>query len=333
MSPALVSILRDIGQGKIAPFYVVSGEEPFQGAELLDQLRAQLVSTGEGFNYEVFDAQTVSPADFTAGLNMLSGLFDAEGSKRLVVCRRFEKASAELLDALASYWSDPSSATCLLIFTEKMDRRKAWTKEVEKRGVLVEVAEPYERDWPRWRPYFEKRVSTTIQPEAWDRLVSACSRSLSMVSTECEKLSIFVGERKEITLQDVAESCGSSGAEDIFQLSEDVVARRRYPAMLKLHRLLQAGESEIKVLSILVRHFRQVDLCLQLWQAGVRDPKTVAPQIGVPPFFVPKIQELSRLYRPEETRLAIQRLAECDYRLKRGEGTLWSEFLVPHFGG
>jgi DNA polymerase III subunit delta len=331
MSPLLASALRDIGQGKVAPFYVVSGEEPFQGTELLEKLRAHLVSS-EGFNYEVFDAQTVLPADFIASLDMLSGLFDAEGSKRLVVCRRFEKASSELLEALSSYWSDPSSAACLLIFTEKMDRRKAWTKEVEKRGVIIEVNEPYERDWPRWKPYFEKRISKAIQPEAWDRLVLSCSRSLSLVASDCEKLSLFVGDRNEISLQDVAESCGSSGAEDIFQLSEDVVARRCLPATLKFHRLLQAGESEIKVLSILVRHFRQVDLCLRLWLAGVKDPKTVGPQIGVPPFFVPKIQELSRLYTRDETRVAIQRLAECDYRLKRGEGSLWTDFLVPHFG-
>jgi DNA polymerase III delta subunit len=100
---------------------------------------------------------------------------------------------------------------------------------------------------------------------------------------------------------------------------------------LKLHRLLLSGESEIKLLSILLRHFRQVAVCLSLMERGVRDPKVMAPQIGVPPFFVPKIQALARGYDRATLDAVMRRLADCDYRLKTGEGSLWGDFLVPHF--
>jgi DNA polymerase III subunit delta len=323
--------LKDIENGKLARIYVVAGEEPFQAAEFAERLKKQFLLDAESFNYDVFDAESVAPADLLASLDTLPGLFDAPDSVRLVVCRRFEKAPATLLELLEPYWSNPAPQTCFLVFADKIDKRKAWVKEVEKSAVLIEVAEPYDRDWPKWRNYFEKRCGKAITPDAWEFLVQAASRSLSLIATECEKAALFVGESKQITLDSVREVSGAAGAEDIFQLSEDVVAGRSLAAMVKLQKLLLAGESEIKVLAILLRHFRQVAHCLQLTASGIKDPKVVGPQIGVPPFFVPKIQELSRLYTPEQMGIVLRRLADCDYRLKRGEGTLWADFLVPHF--
>jgi DNA polymerase-3 subunit delta len=247
------------------------------------------------------------------------------------VCRRFEKAPATLLERLEGYFKNPAPQTCFLILAEKADKRKAWTKEVEKNGVVLEVAEPYDRDWPKWRPYFEKRCGKSIELAAWEALVEAAGRSLALVATECEKAALFIGDSKAIRLEDVREVSGCSVSDDIFQLSEDIVARRSMAAMVKFHRLLLSGESEIKILSILVRHFRQVAHCLHLMEGGVRDPKTVGPQLGVPPFFVPKIQELAKGYTAASLNTSIKRLAECDYLLKRGEGNLWGDFLVPHF--
>ncbi len=329
---SLAQALRDLDEGRVASIYLVSGDEPFQASEFAEKLRGHFVknSDSSGFNYEVFDAEQVAPVDLLASLDTLPGLFDDPNSTRLVVCRRFEKASAALLERLESYFKNPAPQTCFLILAEKVDKRKSWIKEVEKVGCILEVSEPYDRDWPKWRSFFEKRCGKSIEPAAWEAIVEVSARSLALVASECEKVAMFVGQAKGIRREDVREVSGSSVTEDIFQLSEDVVARRSMAAMLKFHRLLLAGESEIKILAILVRHFRQVAVCLNLMDSGVRDAKALAPQIGVPPFFVPKIQELARGYSADSLGTVMKRLAHCDYLLKRGEGTLWGDFLVPH---
>lgn len=330
---SLSQALRDLEEGRSSKVYLVTGNEPFQASEFAEKLRKhfQTQEDSGGFNYEVFDAEQVAPVDLLASLDTLPGLFDDPGSTRLVVCRRFEKASAALLERLDGYFKNPAPQTCFLILTEKADKRKAWVKEVEKSGCVLEVTEPYDRDWPKWRSFFEKRCGKSIEPQAWEAIVEVSARTLALVSGECEKVALYVGDAKTIRAQDVREVSGTSVTDDIFQLSEDIVARRSMAAMLKLHRLLLAGESEIKILAILVRHFRQVAQCLNLMESGVRDAKLIGPQIGVPPFFVPKIQELTRGYSAASLGGAMQRLAHCDYLLKRGEGTLWGDFLVPHF--
>jgi DNA polymerase III subunit delta len=329
----LAQALRDLEAGQWSKIYAVVGEEPFQASEFSEKLRQHFVkdTDGAGFNYDVFDAEQVSPADLLASLDTLPGLFDAPDSIRLVVCRRFEKVPAATLERLEGYFKNPAPQTCFLILAEKADRRKSWIKEVEKHGTVLEVAEPYDRDWPKWRAFFERRCGKSIEPSAWEALVDVAGRCLALVATECDKVALFIGAAPTIRLQDVREVSGTYVADDIFELSEDVVARRSMAAMLKLHRLLLAGESEIKILSILLRHFRQVSVCLNLMESGVRDHKVMAPQIGVPPFFVPKIQELARGYTSASMGAVIARLAACDYRLKTGEGSLWGDFLVPHF--
>lgn len=327
---ALAQALRDIEAGSLAQVYAVVGEEPFQVSEFVEKLRAKIAQS-EGFNYDVFDAESVPPADLLASLDTLPGLFDAPDAIRLVVCRRFEKAPALLWERLEPYFKSPNPQTVFLLVSEKLDRRKNAVKDIEKSGTVIEVNEPYDREWPKWRGFFEKRCGKSIEPAAWEALVDAGNRMLSLVAGECEKAALFVGERKEIRLQDVRDVSGTHSVDDVFQLSEDVVARRSLSAMLKLHRLLLSGESEIKILAILLRHFRQVAVCLQLMEKGIRDPKVMAPQIGVPPFFVPKIQELARGYDVASLNAVMRRLAACDFRLKTGEGTLWGDFLVPHF--
>ncbi len=330
----LAQALRDLEGGNASRIYLVAGEEPFQAGEFAERVRKHFLGSGDGggFNYDVFDAEQVLPADLIASLDTLPGLFDAPDSTRLVVCRRFEKAPAALLERLEAYFKNPAPQTCFLILAEKADKRKTWVKEIEKHGTVLEVAEPWDRDWPKWRSFFERRCGKEIDAPAWEGLVEAAGRSLSLVAAESDKAALYVGARPRITAEDVREVCGGgSAADDVFQLSEDVVARRPMAAMLKLQRLLANGESEIKILSIVLRHFRQVAQCRHLMATGVRDPKVLAPQIGVPPFFVPKIQELARGYNEESLTVTLRRLADCDYRLKTGEGTLWGDFLVPHF--
>ncbi len=333
MAVALAQAMRDLNAGKVRPLYVLSGDEPFQASEFSEKLRSQLLKDQESgsFNYDVFDAETVAPVDLLASLDTLPGLFDAADSIRLVICRRFEKASAALLERLESYVKNPNPQTCFLILSEKIDKRKAWLKDIDKLGCLIEVAEPYDRDWPKWRGFFESRCAKTIEPLAWEVLVEASNRTLALVATEVEKAALYVGDRAQIESEDARAVAGTGTTEDIFQLSEDVVNRRPLAAMLKLQKVLANGESEIKLLSIFLRHFRQVSQALMLADKGIRDPKILAPQIGVPPFFVPKILNQARLYTRASVDKVLARLADCDYHLKRGEGTLWGDFLVPHF--
>jgi DNA polymerase III delta subunit len=90
------------------------------------------------------------------------------------------------------------------------------------------------------------------------------------------------------------------------------------------------GESEIKILSILVRQFRLVARCQKFMKQGVRDPKVLGPKLGTHPFFVTKLQELAQSQSEKELDKGIQLLSETDYLLKTGQTRIFEGFLTKY---
>lgn len=325
-------VFKELSAGGVKPFYLVIGEEPFQRDEILKRFKAHFIKEAEDstFNTESFYGESLDVAALMDALQSLPCLFDGPGV-RLIVCRNFDKMPSGDLDALESYFSDPPPTACFLMLASKIDKRKSWVKKVDEKGYLLEVKEPYEREWPRWKGYFEKRVSKRLESEAWDELIREAGFSLSLVSSELEKVATFVGNQQVITLSDVTSVSSSVGSDVLFSFADDVVSRRVFPAIQKFHRLIGQGENEIKILSILVRQFRQVEQCSYLMAKGIRGPKAVAVELGIPPFFVPKVMDQARTQTRERWSAVLVQLAQCDYQLKIGSGRLLEDFLVPYF--
>lgn len=326
-------VFKDLEKNDWKPFYVVFGEEPFQMAETIGQIKKYFLKSGEDntFNYEVWDGEHLNAQELLSSLQTLGGLFSDAESIRLVHCREFHKASAGALEALDSYFKDPNPSTCFLISAQKIDKRKSWYKKVEKEGAVIEVTEPGDREWTKWHSYFERKAGKKIDLGAWELLVEASGRTLSVLWSEIEKAATFVGKRERITLEDAHLLLNPSSGADIFGFAEDVVLRKRLPAMKKFELLLRGGENEIKMLSILVRQFRMVNQCMELARTGVTDAKVVGPKIGSHPFFVSKIQNQAKAHTFKTVGTALHLLTECDFKMKTSSVGLFETFLTPYF--
>ena len=327
-------VFKEFESGKWRGFYLIVGEESFQAGEVIKKVKDFFLKGSEAhlsFSFESFEGDQLDVGALLASLQTLPGLFDGPETIRLVSCSRIDKLSSSDIEILENYFSDPCPSTCFLMTAAKVDKRKAWVKAIEQRGAIIEVNEPFERDWPKWRGYFERKSGKKISEEAWDRLVQSANFTLGLVWSEIQKAVLFVGEKQEITLSTIKELVSDGEAADVFAFTEDVVNRRRLDAMMKYEMLLREGENEVKILSLLVRHFRQVEGCLELLSKGIMDSKVTAQQIGIPPFFVSKIQGQAKRHTLDHLRQTFHLLAESDYSLKTGEGSLFDKFLVPYF--
>lgn len=325
-------IFKELENQQTRPFYAIVGEEPFQISEIISRITSHFVKTetDASFSYECFDGETGKPEQLLASLEMLPGLFDGPDTVRLIRCDRFDKFSSSALELLKPYFENPSESSVFLMVASKLDKRKSWVKAVQQKGIIVEVDEPYDRDWPRWQGYFEKKSGKKIESPAWEKLVEFSGKTLSLVWQEVQKAATYVGARSVITQKDIDELLSSSIRGDIFQFAEDVIAKKRFQAMKGFEALQLEGESEIKILSILVRQFRLVERCQKLMKQGVKDPKTLGPKLGTHPFFVGKLQELAKSRKENELEQAIHSLSETDYLLKTGQTRLFEGFLTKY---
>lgn len=331
MQMSAQQLFRELEQKQFRPFYLVVGEEPFQASEIITQIKRAILKPDEAeFSYDSFDGQGCDTERLAISLQTLPGLFDG-GNHRLVSCFRVDQLAPSALESLDSYFHNPVSETSFLMTAYKVDKRKSWVKAVETKGAVLEVAEPADRDWPKWRGYFEKKCGKRIDELAWQLCLDSTGRVLSLVASEITKAATFVGEKPVITLDDMKALRVGGGVEGIFEFVEDVLTRRKAEAMRRLDGLQRAQEPEIKILSLLVRAFRQVEAYRVCEKERILDPKLMAQRVGIPPFFLPKIKAQSERHSDASLMRAFQLLAESDFAMKRGQGGLFDTFLVPYF--
>ena len=329
MAVTAQQVLRDLEKKSVKSVVLVVGDEPFQAADIEARFRSALIrtSTEENFNLELWDGEHLDVARLLTSLDTLPGLFCEAISKRLIILKQFDKVPAASMERLQSYFENPAPDTCLLIFSSRADRRRSVYRLIDQVGDWIEINEPYEREWPKWHPYFERKCGKKIESSAWEMLVAA-NRSLSLVWAEIEKLSLFIAAAPTIRKNDVLAFSGGVAGGDVFSFVDDVVNRRRREALEKLHFLLISGESEIKLLSLIVRQFRLMDQVKRLAQTGIVDPQTIASQIGIHRFGVGPLLQNARRYSDRELAQGFSLLVEADYRMKLGKGGLFENFLV-----
>lgn len=326
-------VFKDLEKGNWKPFCLLVGEEYFQLTEVLDKLKAFFLKEGTDptFIFEKWDGEGLDADKLLESLQTLPGLFSDANETRLVICQRFEKVSASNLEKLESYFSDPSPSTCFVLIAGKADKRRAWYKAVEKKGAILEFSEPSDREWPRWQTYFEKKVGKKFEGKAWDIFVDASGWKLSSVWGEVEKAATFVGESTIISEEAARSLAFAQDVPDVFEFADNVILKKKGAVLRSYEKMLRTGESDIKLLAILVRQFRMVKECQRLMREGITDPKVLAPKIGSHPFYVSKVQAQSKLYSREALQNTLNLLTEADYRIKTGQGSLFENVLVPFF--
>ncbi len=144
-------------------------------------------------------------------------------------------------------------------------------------------------------------------------------QDLRRLMGEVDKLEAYAGERREITIDDVAAVLGRGLGQPLYLLA-DAFSRRDAPASLELvERLLGDGEEGLRALATLHRSLRQVRGAL-----GLREARVPRDEIGrrlLPPnmqFKLDSLLEASRRWSEPDLRGRCSVLGRADRRMKRG---------------
>jgi DNA polymerase III subunit delta len=144
---------------------------------------------------------------------------------------------------------------------------------------------------------------------------------MMLVSRELEKLILYVGEKKQITLGDVETMVLAAKQRSLYELTDAISAKDKTRALGVLDALLSTGDGDdaaIGHLYMLSRTFRQM---LVILEKNVRDSRAIWQALWqgfrVPPFAAEDIIRQARRYksRRELTR-AIRLIARADVQLR-----------------
>ena len=204
---------------KLAPLYVVHGDEPLLALEAGDAVRAAARSAGiverelcvvePGFKWDAF-----------VGANANASLF---GDRKLVDVRIASgKPGVEGAKALEAYAANPNPDNVTLITLPRIDKAtqsSAWFSALAESGITIAV-QPLERDaLPRWIAARLARQKQKASPETLAFLADRCEGNLLAARQEIEKLGLVLPEGS--LSQDAVEAAVADVARyDVFAASE-----------------------------------------------------------------------------------------------------------------
>ncbi|MGI6066295.1 MAG: DNA polymerase III subunit delta [Bacillota bacterium] len=324
---AMSMVINSIKRGVIPLVYLFYGKEHYLINQTLDSLYRALVPEGiADFNYEKLDGQVVSPAQVVESAGMIPVFAD----KRLVVVNNApwfssvksdgDETPEQSVEPLLRYLENPSPTTCLvLVGGEKIDLRKKTVKIIKQTGQLIQFPSLWGKELNGWIEEQFRKHGKTIDRSALEYLSMAVGNNLSLLASEIEKIVIYLGAEEQVGYHDVTRIISPSSLITVFNLMDMVGQRRASTAIQQLREITKTGEQEIKILSLLARHFRILIHVQVMDKKGLREHE-ITRELGLASFITKKAISQCRNFTEEELVQGLEILLEADVAIKTGKG-------------
>jgi len=206
-----------------APVVLIHGEDDFAVKERARQIYPKWCEELGGMDHETIDAQVSNSGEALKALARLREALQTLpffgsgkavwlqncnflGDDRTASAQAVTESLVELAQELKNFkWEN----VCLLITAGKVDKRKTFYKTLEKLGTVeaFEALSVDSKDWSgtaeTWALRALRARKKEIDDEALAELVNNLGPNHRLIESEVEKLSVFTGNRAEITLDDV----------------------------------------------------------------------------------------------------------------------------------
>lgn len=324
--------MTELKAGKLRPVYLIYGGEPFLEEELLAAIKQAAVQPETAdFNFHVFhpapdqiqQALGVAQTEpFFAPQRLVvvrdCPLFAPSRKKQEDASEESDEKSSGAEDALLAYLKSPVSSTCLVLLTaEGVDSRKKTTKALLGTGGAVECKPLNPQDAVMWAQQRSTSYGKKLGDSAARLLVEKVGPDLRFIESELIKLSLYVGDSKQIQVVDVDTAVGGIAETEMFRLTEAVMLRERPKALALLNKVMRQVDHPLQVLAALTNRFRQILTIKALVTRGVSQRE--GPGLAkMHPFAYEKMVGYVRNYPRQDIIRALEKLLEADIAMKSG---------------
>lgn len=306
----VATILQRWTKGQFSPFYWLEGEEDFFIDQLTTAAEKTILSPEESaFNCTVFYGKDTSWADVVNQCRR----YPMFAERQVVILK--EAQQLRDIEKLEPYFEQPLTSTILVIAhkEKKLDNRKKVARLIKEKGTFVSFKKLNEKELTAW---IEQRLAAKeqkITPRALLLMVDHLGSELSKVEQELEKLHLNCSPGSVIDEDVIERFVGVSKEFNVFEL-QTALAQKDF---LKAFRIIQYFKQNPKaaplqlILPLLYSFFSKVYM---LFGADTSDDRSLASQLGIPPFSIRNYKEAARLYGYQGTELTLLLLHQ--YNLK-----------------
>lgn len=207
--------------------YFIIGKESFERKIALDALLKRLLPNEQerACALQSHDAGQLTPgklADELYGMTLFL-------KKQVIVLHYEDKLDKDLMHVLEGYFSNPNPSVYLVISAAAINKNTNFYKKGEKVGIVLDLVEekPKEKEASiaMWMHACVANGGKRIDPAAGQRLIKLVGPTQSALHGELEKLMCYIGDRPQITLDDISKTVTPLNVENGWHLAEALFCR------------------------------------------------------------------------------------------------------------
>jgi DNA polymerase III subunit delta len=302
---------KDLEKGNIAPLYLFYGEDAFLIDRTVDQLKKLLVDPrAASFNFSLYYGGESEPRQVINTAQTLP----LAGKRRLVVVREADQFKSSWKD-FAAYCEHPLPSTCLVFCSGASTLKADITSLFKKNGAAVRFYHPFSSEMPEWIRRMAGERNKKMSRDAAALLGEYLENDLQRISNELEKIALYAGERNVIEREHVEAVIAAAKEVSVFSLTDCLAGKDRVQALGILQHLLGVGESPLKILAMIARHYRLMARAGEMVHNGIAATEA-GKQLGINNFHLKGFARQAETFDSRRTRDYFSVLFQSERKLK-----------------
>ena len=320
-------IMQDIKENNFERFYLLYGSEDYLKHQYRDKLIKALVDAEDNMNYSYFEGKKINVSEMLDIGDTLPFFAD----NRVIVVENsglFKKTPEGFEKRLENF---PDSTHVIFVEAE-VDGRNRLNNWFKKNGYKTEMKPPTEGELRKWIAKLCKDENKQIYEKAVEYFIGAVGLDMLLIKNELEKLFAYVGERGEITVDDVRAICVNEADDTLYAMIDAIGNRNQKEALLLYRNLLELKQEPLFILSQLSRNVRKMLEVSELIKSG-KSSDEIASAAGIPKWTINRYKSQIRHNGKESFIHMLEKCLETEANIKTGlvKDIVGVELLIVEF--
>ncbi len=330
-----LSILSDWKKNNYKPIYWLEGEEDFYIDEVMEYAEKKILTDSDAeFNLTIFYGKDANWADVINSCRR----YPMFAERQVVLLK--EAQQMRDIEKLEGYIEKPLKSTVLVISYKgkTVDGRSRLARLLKKHGEIFLSKKIYDNQLPAWTNGYLQSKGFEITSRALMLLVDHVGNDLNRIANEVEKLSMNLGNGKNITEDDIEKYIGVSKEYNIFELQQ-AISKKDLAKAICIIQYFEANPKAVPIQLLLPSLYNYFSRIIVLYQMNNKSEKALKPLFFNNPYLVQQAMDMLLNYSYAETEQAI--LLLHDYNLRSiginnygaGSGSLLKELAYKIIKG
>ena len=314
MKQDFVQVISDLKKKIYHPIYFLFGDESYYIDEVVDYIEAHVLNeTEKAFNFQILYGKEVSALQVVESALRLPMM----ANHQLIIVKEAQQLSA--FGDFEEYFKNPTPSTILVLAYKHTnpDKRKTIFKNLitSKTSAAMESKAIRDYEVSKWISNYASEKQLSISAKGIEMLNEFLGADISKIVNELDKLQMILGEKADISEEDIEKNIGASKDYNIFEFTAALGDKN----LEKTYRILHYFEANPKglvlplALGTIHALYQKIFLCK--YATGTND-RDLAVMLKTNPYFVKDYKRYANKYTLTQLEETLKILGDYDLKSK-----------------